>query len=163
MAATADAQQRTQGPTAKAAMLIRKPVAEVFEAFVDPAITSQFWFTKGSGKLEPGAHVQWDWEMYGASAHVTVKEIEPHRRILVEWDAYGTTTIEWLLTDREDGTTFVSVTNTGFRGDANEAVAHAIDATEGFTFVLAGLKAWLEHGVRLNLVADRHPDGIATS
>ncbi len=30
-------------------MLIRKPVAEVFEAFVNPDITSKFWFTKGSG------------------------------------------------------------------------------------------------------------------
>ena len=33
-------------------MLIRKPVAEVFEAFVDPDITAKFWFTKGSGRLE---------------------------------------------------------------------------------------------------------------
>ena len=41
--------------TAKAEMLIRKPVAEVFEAFVDPAITSRFWFTRGSGRLEPGS------------------------------------------------------------------------------------------------------------
>ncbi len=33
-------------PSAKAEMLIRKPVAEVFEAFVNPAVTSKFWFTK---------------------------------------------------------------------------------------------------------------------
>ena len=32
---------------AKAEMLIRKPVAEVFEAFINPDITSKFWFTKG--------------------------------------------------------------------------------------------------------------------
>jgi len=38
-------------------MLIRKPVAEVFEAFTNPKITSKFWFTKGSGKLEAGAKV----------------------------------------------------------------------------------------------------------
>lgn len=57
-------------PTAKAQMLIRKPVAEVFEAFVDPAITTKFWFTKSSGKLEPGKEVRWDWEMYGFSAEV---------------------------------------------------------------------------------------------
>jgi len=25
--------------------------------------------------------------------------------------------------------------------------------------LLAGLTAWLEHGIELNLVADRHPDG----
>ena len=41
-------------PVAKAEMLIRRPVTEVFEAFVNPAITSRFWFTKGSGRLEPG-------------------------------------------------------------------------------------------------------------
>jgi hypothetical protein len=27
--------------------------------------------------------------------------------------------------------------------------------------MLAGLKAWLEHGVQLNLVADRFPNGPA--
>ncbi len=36
----------------EAQMMIRKPVAEVFEAFIDPAITKNFWFTKGNGKLE---------------------------------------------------------------------------------------------------------------
>jgi uncharacterized protein YndB with AHSA1/START domain len=35
----------------KAEMLIRKPVAEVFEAFINPEITSKFWFTSGSGRL----------------------------------------------------------------------------------------------------------------
>jgi uncharacterized protein YndB with AHSA1/START domain len=33
-------------------MLIRRPVAKVFEAFVESAITSKFWFSRGSGKLE---------------------------------------------------------------------------------------------------------------
>ena len=31
---------------AKAEMLIRKPVSEVFQAFVDPEITSKFWLQK---------------------------------------------------------------------------------------------------------------------
>ena len=34
------------------------------------------------------------------------------------------------------------------------------DSTQGFSLVLAGLKALLEHDVRLNLVADRFPKGI---
>jgi uncharacterized protein YndB with AHSA1/START domain len=46
----------------KAEMLIRKPVAEVFEAFVNPDITSKFWFTGSSGRLAAGKQVQWDWE-----------------------------------------------------------------------------------------------------
>ena len=39
-------------PVAKAEMLIRKPVVEVFEAFVNPAVTTRFWFTKSSGRVE---------------------------------------------------------------------------------------------------------------
>ena len=34
---------------ALAEMLIRRPVAEVFEAFINPAITTQFWFTHTTG------------------------------------------------------------------------------------------------------------------
>lgn len=148
-------------PVARAEMLIRRPVAEVFAAFVDPAVTGKFWFSRGSGRLEPGKQVEWHWDMYEFSVPVTVKAVEPNRRILVEWPAYGSpTTIEWTFTARDDGTTFVSISNSGFSGAADEMVKQAIDSTEGFAFVLAGLKALLEHDVRLNLVPDRHPDGI---
>jgi uncharacterized protein YndB with AHSA1/START domain len=68
-------------------LLIRKPVADVFEAFVNPDITAKFWFTKSSGRLEAGKQVQWDWEMYGSSIPVTTKAIEPNRRIVIEWPA----------------------------------------------------------------------------
>jgi uncharacterized protein YndB with AHSA1/START domain len=39
----------------------------VFEAFVNPDITTTFWFTRSSGRLEAGKQVEWDWEMYGIS------------------------------------------------------------------------------------------------
>ena len=151
-------------PIAKAEMLIRKPVAEVFEAFANPAITSKFWFSKGSGRLEAGRRVTWTWEMYNFSVPVDVKVIEPNARILVEWSAFGTPTpIEWIYKARPDGTTFVTVTNQGFPGSEAEAVQLALDSTEGFAFVLAGAKAFLEHNVLLNLVPDRFPDGIGQS
>jgi uncharacterized protein YndB with AHSA1/START domain len=154
----------SSAPIALAEMLIRKPVAEVFAAFVDPEVTSKFWFTRGSGRLEPGKRVQWHWEMYDFSTQVAVKSIEANKRILVDWSADGsTTTIEWTFTARDDGTTFVSITNSGFSGEADEVVKQAIGATEGFAFVLAGSKALLEHGVRLNLVPDRFPDGLEKS
>lgn len=153
--------QLDREPVAKAEMLIRRPVSEVFEAFVNPEITSKIWFTRSSGRLETGRTVRWDWEMYGVSSQVTVKDIEPDRRILVEWSGEDhPTTLEWVFTAREDGTTFVSITNAGFGGEADEIVDQAIGSTEGFTLVLAGLKALLEHDVRLNLVADRFPQEI---
>ncbi len=154
--------QLKQAPVARTGMLIRRPVAEVFEAFVDPGITTNFWFTKGSGRLEAGRQVQWEWEMYGISVPVTVKALEPGRRLLVEWPGSGgPTTVEWTFTPVEGGSTFVGVTNAGFRGDGDERVRQATDSVQGFSLMLAGLKAFLEHGLRLNLVADRYPKGIA--
>jgi len=146
---------------AKAEMLIRRPVETVFNAFVDPAITSKFWFSRGSGKLDAGKTVTWDWEMYGFSVDATVKTIEPNKRIVVTWTAYGAATdIEWVFTERPDGTTFIAITNSGFEGSLEEIARLAIGATEGFSYVLAGAKAFLEHDVLLNLVPDRFPDGL---
>lgn len=148
-------------PVAKAEMQIRRPVREVFEAFVDPAITSRFWFTRGSATLEVGKQVQWDWEMYKFSAQVNVQEIEENKRTVVEWSVYEKpTTIEWNFKALPDNTTFVSVINYGFVGDGDTVIKQATDSTEGFAFVLAGAKALLEHGVELNLVRDRFPAGL---
>lgn len=42
-------------------------------------------------------------------------------------------------------------------------MAKALDLMGGFALVLAGLKAWLEHGIALNLVADGHPHAGTSS
>jgi uncharacterized protein YndB with AHSA1/START domain len=146
---------------AKAEMLIREPAERVFDAFIDPRVTANFWFTKGSGPLEPGKQVTWRWDMYDLAVGVTVKAIEAQKRILIEWSSKGSapTTVEWRFTARSDGT-YVSVTNEGFTGDPESLVEQVRTATEGFALVLAGAKAFLEHGLRLNLIGDRHPDGL---
>ena len=150
-----------QVPVMKTGMLIRKSVAEVFEAFLNPDIKTKFWFTKSSGRLEVGKQLQWDWEMYGISVAVTPKAIEPNERIVIEWPGYGGhTTVEWKFMPQKDGTTFVSITEAGFTGDGDELVKQVTDSTQGFCLLLAGLKALLEHNVKLNLVADRYPQGI---
>jgi uncharacterized protein YndB with AHSA1/START domain len=151
----------THVPVANTGMLIRKPVAEVFEAFVDPAITSRFWFSHGSARLQAGRQVRWDWQMYDVSVQVAVKAVEQDRRILIEWGSPdAATTVEWQFTARPDHTTFVDITNRGFQGNGDEMVKQALDSTGGFVLVLAGAKAFLEHGIALNLVADRFPDGL---
>src|SRR5207245_10195845 len=96
--------QLKQVPITKTGKLIRKPVADVFEALVNPDITTKFWFTKSSGRLQAGKQVQWDWEMYGISIPVTPKAIEPNKRIVIEWPGYsGRTTVEWLFAPQQDG------------------------------------------------------------
>ncbi len=151
----------TKIPVVKAEMLIRRPVSEVFEAFIDPAITSRFWFTKGSGRLDSGKPVRWDWEMFGVSAEVSVKAIEANKRILIQWlSGDHPTTVEWLFAQRGEATTFVTVRESGFSGTGDEVVQKAISSQGGFAFLLSGLKAFLEHNIALNLSADHAPDAI---
>ena len=150
-------------PVAEAALLIRRPIAEVFEAFVDPAITTRFWFSKSSGRLAPGKRIRWDWEMYGAVGEIEVQAVDPHRRILILWGYNGTMTpVEWTFEPRGEGATLVRVINSGFGGDLAAATADALDSTGGFALVLAGAKAWLEHGLELGLIPARHPDAIVS-
>lgn len=146
-------------PAAETGMLIRKPAKEVFEAFINPEITTKFWFTKSSGKLEEGKQVEWTWEMYNVSTPVLVKSIVPNEKIVIEWGNYDEkTTVEWIFKALDDSKTFVRILNSGFDGTPNELIAKISDSTGGFTIVLAGLKAYLEHGIELNLVADRFPE-----
>ena len=134
----------------KTALIIRRPVEEVFRAFVDPAVTTRFWFTKSSGPLEPGATVSWEWEMFNVGTKVSVKEVVPQERIRIEWNPDDPSTVEWTFTPHERGT-HVQIVEDDIKGDV---AAHALDSMQGFSWVLAGAKAWLEYGIGLNLVAD---------
>ena len=151
----------TKPPVAKAQMLIRRPPAEVFEAFVNPEITRKFWFTKSTGRLEQGKHITWTWEMYDISSDVEVKKIEPNKRIVIEWGNYGEmTTVEWVFEPYENDKTYVTITNSSFNGDGDKVVNDALDSKGGFTWVLAGLKALLEHNIDLNAIVDAFPKGL---
>jgi len=153
--------QLTKAPIAKAQMLIRKPAAEVFEAFINPEITKRFWFTKSTGRLEAGKEITWTWEMYNHSVQVVVKAIEVNKRILIEWGNYGDMTeVEWVFDPHKNNSTYVTITNSGFRGAGDKVVNDALDSKGGFTWVLAGLKALLEHNLELNAIVDAFPEGL---
>jgi uncharacterized protein YndB with AHSA1/START domain len=142
-------------PIVKAQMLIRKPVAEVFDAFVDPAGATNFWFTKSSGRLAPGARVRWEWEMYGVGDDIVVTAFEPNKRVVFNWSEPAANVVEWRFEPHALGT-LVNITNSELKAD--DVVAEALDLTQGWNLVLAAAKAWLEHGIRLDLTADRAPD-----
>ena len=65
--------------------------------------------------------------------------------------------VNWDFKKMSDSLTFVTITNTDFFGTSDDLITQIRDTTEGFTLVLANLKAFLEHGILLDLVADRYP------
>ncbi|CAM3173189.1 polyketide cyclase [Chryseobacterium flavum] len=139
----------------EAQMLIRKPVEDVFEAFINPEVTTNFWFTKSTGKLEEGKTITWEWEMYGVKSEVKVHQVIPNQLIKTEWGE-PSVHVDYEFKEMENGT-LVVIKSFGFSQSGEELLKVINDNTGGFTTVLDGCKAYLEHGIKLNLIGDKFP------
>lgn len=139
----------------QAQMLIRKPIHEVFEAFINPEITTNFWFTKSTGKLEEGKTIIWEWEMYDAKSEVKVLQIIPNQLIKTEWGLFSNN-VDYEFKEMEKGT-LVIIKSYGYSEKGDELLSVINDNTGGFTTVLDGCKAYLEHGINLRLIEDKFP------
>lgn len=143
---------------AEASMAIRRPINEVFEAFINPDVTTKFWFTDASDSLEENRSVNWIWSMYNLTVPVHVLKIKQNAMIKIEWgEGEQKSTVIWDFKVVANNITFVSIKNFNFLGTGSELISQIRDSTGGFTMVLCGLKAYLEHGLELNLVGDRWP------
>ena len=80
-------------------------------------------------------------------------------RIYIEWDwdadSDNPSNVEWKFDDRAERGAYVSAVHSGFDMEAEDFIEQIVDSTGGFTLVLAAAKAYLEHGIELNIVADR--------
>ncbi|MCC5905061.1 MAG: SRPBCC family protein [Balneolaceae bacterium] len=149
----------------KAGMLIRKPVNEVFEAMVNPEITSKFWFTRSSGRVEAGKSIEWEWGQFGLKDTVNILEVKPNKLITLNWRLEDlTTTVEIHFEPKSDTATFVKVFEKGFLNtppaeDKNleKKINLMLGQNGGWNLVLANMKAWLEYKIDLNLIADHSP------
>ncbi|WES99062.1 SRPBCC family protein [Chryseobacterium arthrosphaerae] len=139
----------------EAQMLIRKPVEDVFDAFINPEVTTHFWFTKSTGKLEEGTEVTWEWEMYGVKNVVKVHQIIPGQLIRTEWGE-PSVNVDYEFKTMENGT-LVVIKSYGFSQTGEDLLKEINDNTGGFTTVLDGCKAYLEHGINLRLIEDKFP------
>lgn len=137
---------------ARAEMPIRRPVVEVFNAFVQPELITKFWLKGTSGPLAHGARVEWQFMVPGATEHVHVTGFDKPHRIAFSW-ADGGLDVDMKFSGEHKDITVASVEVRGFKGDGG--TDQVANATEGFTIVLCDLKALLETGHSVNLVKDK--------
>jgi uncharacterized protein YndB with AHSA1/START domain len=146
-------------PIAKAAMLIRKPVAEVYEAFVNPDITSKFWFSRGTGRLDSGKEVEWFWDPYNINIKIKANELIKNELIAFSFPSPEVLSqVKMIFTPYSDNATFVTITEMGWDADYEKVFEVLVGQTEGWTLVLSSLKALLEQNIRLGVIFDRHID-----
>jgi uncharacterized protein YndB with AHSA1/START domain len=136
---------------AKSTMLIRRPIDEVFDAFVQPEMITSFWLESTTAPLAPQAKPTWRFMVPGAIDTVEVTQFEPPRLIAFKWSDGKPVTLSFGSTG--PGITEVTVEMTGF--DRESGFEEVVNATEGFTIVLCDLKTLLESGRSANLVRDK--------
>jgi len=137
--------------SAHATMLIRRPPGEVFAAFANPQPLRKFWLRDASGPLAPGARVQWQFMVAGATETVVVTEFESPRHIGFNWSNGMHVRLEF--ESFGDEATRLGVTVNGFKNA--DVLRQATNVVEGFTVVFCDLKTLLETGSSANLVRDK--------
>src|SRR5437762_8763336 len=101
---------------AQASMLIRRPPAEVFDAFVNPETITKFWLESTTGPLEKGAQVRWHFMVPGATETVTVTAFESPKRIAFDWSDGNS--VNLVFEARGDAATRLAVEASGLQDES---------------------------------------------
>lgn len=132
---------------------IGKPVADVFDAVVNPEKLSGYFVTTGGGASAPlveGTTVIW-W----GDIPVEVETVEKNSRIVFRWDAQTKkgepgykTRVEMSFEALDDGGTMVTISEGVWHADEQGQRASYCNC-EGWTQMLCCMKAYLEYGINL--------------
>ncbi len=131
---------------------IARPVAEVFEAVVNPKQLSAYFTTGGaSAALAEGATVLWKFGDHPGEFPVRVSKLVPNERIEFSWDAEEggyQTQVAMSFEPIANGGTLVRVVEGGWRENPTGLRSSYMNCW-GWTQMLCCLKAWSEHGIKL--------------
>jgi uncharacterized protein YndB with AHSA1/START domain len=131
------------------AIQILKTPHEVFEAIVDPVKMSNYFISRGSGRLEEGKVIIWRFPEFDLEFPVKVDRVEKDRYVSFRWESDGIDLlVEMTLTPRDPGSTVVRITE-GKRQPDEAGLKWLQGNTQGWANFLACLKAYLEYGINL--------------
>src|SRR5262249_48829310 len=130
---------------------IRKPVAEVFDAVVNPKKLSGYFTEKASGQMEEGATVMWKFEGYPKEFPVFVRKVVANKLIEYEWESMEggyNTKVTLAFEAAGPSSTMITVTESGWR-ETDKGVKSSYLNCGGWMHMLCCLKAYLEYNINL--------------
>lgn len=128
---------------------IQKPAIEVFEGIVEPAQMSNYFISKGSGRMEEGKTLTWHFPEFEEGYTVEVGKIKPAESITFFWEGENEKTeVNIALEKKFENDTLVTITEKS-KENTPEGIRWLKGNTEGWANFLACLKAYLEYGINL--------------
>jgi len=133
-----------------ASIQIQKRASEVFEAIVDPLKMSNYFISKGSGRMEAGKKLVWNFPELEIDVPIQVGKIKENQFVSYSWDGENgeTLLVEMTLEEREDLSTVIKITEKSMP-NTEAGIKWLKGNTEGWANFLACLKAYLEFGINL--------------
>lgn len=133
----------------KAAIQIQQSPDVVFEAIVDPDKMSEYFISRGSGRMVEGAEIFWRFPEFDFEFPIRVGRVAPGKYISYYWEAdHIELLVEITLEPVSTGDTLVTVTEKSRKND-EAGIIWLRQNTEGWANFLACLKAYLDHGINL--------------
>jgi uncharacterized protein YndB with AHSA1/START domain len=137
----------------KTAIQIQKSPDQVFEAIADPGKMSNYFISKGSGRMEEGVQIFWKFPEFDFEFPIRVGRMVPGKYISYYWEVDHTELlVEISLEPVSTGNTLVTVTEKSMKND-EAGINWLKQNTEGWANFLACLKAYLDHGINLRVGA----------
>jgi uncharacterized protein YndB with AHSA1/START domain len=131
---------------------IRKPVAEVFDAVVNPKKLSGYFTTGGSsGALVAGSTVTWDFADFPGAFPVHVREVVPERLLVLQWQAADgdyDTTVRMEFEALDDQSTLIRISESGWK-ETQKGLDSSYGNCSGWMQMLCCLKVYAEQGKNL--------------
>ena len=129
---------------------IRRPVAEVFEAVVNPDKLTGYFLQTSSGPLVRGATVSWKFAETPEAFDVVVGEVIANERITFDWpsETGGATGVEMIFKPLDADNTMVQIRE-GAWPETPEGAKASHGNAGGWMHMMCCLKGYLEYGVNL--------------
>lgn len=138
-------------PTFQVQLKIQKPVAEVFDAVVDPKKLTGYFVKTASGPLVEGATVMWSFAEAPEPFPVVVRQVQRDAQIVFEWpsaDEGRLTRVEMTFKPIDARNTLVQIRESGWR-PTPEGIKSSYDNCGGWMHMMLCLKGFLEFGINL--------------
>lgn len=129
---------------------INKPVAEVFDAVINPKKIVGYFCNQSDGPLVEGKTVHWSWTAKPTPSDVKVKQIIQNEKIVIDWPTMDglRTVAEMTFTALDNGGTMVKISESGWPDDA-AGLKTSYKHCEGWQHMLCCMKAYLIYGIDL--------------